>query len=122
MDTSNYPSKKNHQNLQRFFLLLGRYHYLRAPMGLSSSSDEWCCQSDQAIEGLTFTRKVVDDILIWASTIPELMERIRNVAERCRKMNIILLKKKFQSEVNFPLPDWSLVPKEFSLILIEQGL
>ena len=25
-----------------FLLPLGRYRYLRAPMGLSSSSDEWC--------------------------------------------------------------------------------
>ena len=55
-------------------------------MGLSSSSDEWCRQSDRAIEGLPFTRKIVDDILIWADTMPSLIERIRIVAKRCQEM------------------------------------
>ena len=27
------------------FLLPGKFRYLRAPMGLNASSDEWCCQS-----------------------------------------------------------------------------
>ena len=35
-------------------------------MGLSSLSDELCHQSNRAIEGLSFARKIVNDILIWA--------------------------------------------------------
>ena len=43
---------ENESSLLTMFLLpTGRYRYLRAPMGLSSSSDEWCRQSDWAIEG-----------------------------------------------------------------------
>ena len=53
-----------------FLLSSGRYRYIRASMGLSSSSDEWCRQSDRAIEGPSFTEKIVDDILIWADTMP----------------------------------------------------
>ena len=35
--------------LTTFLLPSGRYRYLRAPMGLSSSSDELCRHSDRAI-------------------------------------------------------------------------
>ena len=48
--------------LTTFLIPTGRYRYLRAPMGLSSSSDKWCCYSDFVIEA----KKFVDDILIWA--------------------------------------------------------
>ena len=39
--------------LTTFLTPWGRYRYLRAPMGLSASSDEWCHRSDQALEGRT---------------------------------------------------------------------
>ena len=52
--------------LTTFLLPSGRYRYLRAPMGLSSSSDEWCRHSDTVLEGLPYARKIVDDILVWA--------------------------------------------------------
>ena len=89
--------------LTTFLLPSGRYRYLRAPMGLSCSSDEWCRHSDEAIEGLGFARKIVDDILIWAEEIPQLHERIRIVAKRCSELNILLSKKKLEigSEISF---------------------
>ena len=37
-------------------------------MGLNASSNEWCSRSDVVIEGLPWTRKIVDDILVWAET------------------------------------------------------
>ena len=52
--------------LTTFLLPSGRYRYLRAPMGLTARSDEWCRHSDALIEGLDFTKKIVDDILVWA--------------------------------------------------------
>ena len=100
-----------------FFLPSGRYRYLRAPMGLFSSSDEWYQQSDRAIEGLTFTKKIVDDILIWADTMLKLVERIRIVAKRCQEMNIILSKKKFQIGSELPFAGLVISAREFPLIL-----
>ena len=47
-----------------FLLPSGRFRYLRAPMGLSSSSDGWCRHSDQALEGLAFAKKIVDNLLV----------------------------------------------------------
>ena len=72
-------------------------------MGLSSSSDKWCRHSDRAIHGLPFTRKIVDDILVWGSLLPELYERIHIIASRCDSLNIALLKKKFMigNEISF---------------------
>ena len=66
--------------LTEFFLPSGRYRYLRAPMGLSSSSDEWCWHSDRAIHGLPFTKKIVEGILVWGSSLPVLYERVRVIA------------------------------------------
>ena len=42
--------------LTTFLIPSGRYRYLRAPMGLSSSSDEWCRYSDFVIEGCKFAK------------------------------------------------------------------
>ena len=54
--------------LTTFLLPQGRFRYLRAPMGLNASSDEWCRHSDVAVEGLEWCMKIVDDIIIWATT------------------------------------------------------
>ena len=47
-----------------FFLPQGRFLYLRAPIGLNPSSDEWCRHSDVAVEDLDWCMKIVDDIII----------------------------------------------------------
>ena len=93
-DIFSYLLWNESSKITTFLLPSGRYRNLCAPMGLLTS--EWRTQSDGAIEGLTFTKKIVDDILIWANTLPDLIDIIKIVAERCRKMNIILSKKKFQ--------------------------
>ena len=48
--------------LTTFLLPQGKYRYLRAPMGLNASSDEWCCQSDVLIRGIPWARKIG---LVW---------------------------------------------------------
>ena len=77
------PLDEEASKLTNFFLPLGRFRYLRAPMGLSSSSDEWCRHSDRVVKGLPWCRKIVADILIWASTPSELESRISEVVKRC---------------------------------------
>jgi hypothetical protein len=89
--------------LTTFLLPSGRYRYTRAPMGLNASSDEWCARSDAALEGLEKTRKIVDDILVWAGSWEELCGRVRSVLERCKQHGITLSRDKMQmgSEVRF---------------------
>ena len=89
--------------LTTFLLPPGRYRYLRAPMGLTSLSDEWCPHSDRAIHGLPFTKKIVNDIFVWGKSLPELYERIRIIASCCSDLNIAQSKKKFVigNEISF---------------------
>ena len=79
-----------------FLLPQGKFRYLRAPMGLNASSDEWCCHSDRIIEGLPWARKIVDDTLIWAENLDILKERITEVLDRCREYNVTISKKTFE--------------------------
>ena len=48
------------------------------------------------IEGLPWTRKIVDDILVWAETEEELMERTRVILNRCKEHNITISRKKLE--------------------------
>ena len=67
--------------LTTFLLPSGRYRYLRAPMGLSASSDEWCRMSDWIVEGMPWAMKIVDDTLIWAGDL----ETYRQESSKCSK-------------------------------------
>ena len=69
------PSSK----LRTFLIQQGRFRYLRAPMGLNASSDEWCRQSDIIIAGLPYAIKIVDDTIIRVSTEKQLEERVTTV-------------------------------------------
>ena len=64
-------------------------------MGLSSSSDEWCRHSDRVVEGMPWRKKIVDDILIWASNPNELESRINQVVQRCEDLHVTLSWSKF---------------------------
>ena len=88
--------------LTTFLLPSGRYRYLRAPMGLSASSDEWCRRSDIIISGLSYARKIVDDTLVWAPTWEVLHERCREVLKRCRKYGITISLRKFELGTSIP--------------------
>jgi hypothetical protein len=52
--------------------------------------------SDAAIHGLPGVLKLVDDILVQASSEDELLERVTAVLDRCRKHNMILSLKKME--------------------------
>ena len=57
-------------------------------------SDKWCRRSDAVVEGLLWSRKIVDDILIWAPDMSTLQLRIEEISSRCQILNIVLSKKK----------------------------
>ena len=88
--------------LTTFLIPSGRYRYLRAPMGLSSSSDKWCRYSDYVIEGCEFAKKIVDDILIWAPTLECLEKQIIQILERCATINFQSLEKKITIGTEIP--------------------
>ena len=88
--------------LTTFLIPSSRYRYLRAPMGLSSSSDEWCRYSDFVIEGCEFAKKIVDDILIWAPSLDVLEKSILQILDRCATINVTISKKKFTIGMEIP--------------------
>ncbi len=72
-------------------------------MGLSPSGDWWCQRSDEALAGLPGVLKLVDDLLVQAPTKEELLQRIRQVLQRCQQHGMILSKRKLEigQEVSF---------------------
>ncbi len=84
------------RDLTTFITPWGRFRYKRAPMGLSSSGDEFCRRGDQALHGLEGVHKLVDDVLVTGVDEQQLKDRLRQVLERCEKAGITLSKKKLQ--------------------------
>ena len=90
------PLDEDSKKLLTFLLASGRYRYLRAPMGCSASSDEWCKRSDAALAGIEGVHKLIDDILIEGKDYNQLFTRIETVLQRCVDSNITISLKKMQ--------------------------
>ena len=89
------PLHVDSQHLTTFMTPWGRFKFLRAPMGLVSTGDEYCRRGDLALQGLTNSVKVVDDILLYSETLVEHERHLRALLDRCRDHGITLNEKKF---------------------------
>ena len=87
---------KQSSKLTTFLIQQGRFRYLRAPVSLNASSDEWCSQSDFIIKGLPYAMKIVNDTIILAKNEKELEERVEMVLQRCEENNITVSRKKLE--------------------------
>jgi hypothetical protein len=114
------------RDLTTFMLPSGRWQYLRGPMGLSATLDNWCRKSNFVIKGKENTRKIVDNILCWGATMQELMSKLDTILLRYKAIGITLSIKKFKisKEVAFagyvvkqgairPSPERTIALKEF---------
>ena len=90
------PLEDDSSKLTTFLLPSGRFSFLRAPIGLSCSSDEFCRRSDQVIKGIQSVRKLVDDILIQAPDMPTLEKRIQHLLQCCKTYNFTLSWRKLE--------------------------
>ena len=90
------PLAEESQHITTFVCERGTFEYLRAPMGLNSSGDEFCRRSDDALKGLKGVLKLVDDIMIYATSYEELFKRVEAVLNRCSEHNITLSRKKIE--------------------------
>jgi len=90
------PLDEESQKLTTVLLPDGKYCYTSAPMGLSSSGDEFCRRTDDAFRGLDYVAKIVDDVLIQADDYEQLSVRIDEFLERCREFGINMSEKKFE--------------------------
>ena len=90
------PVDENDQKYLHFMTPFGVYRFLRAPMGLVHSGDEYCLRGDRILHGVENVLKIVDDIAIFARTAEEFRTRIQELFERCRAHNFTLNKDKIQ--------------------------
>ena len=97
------PLSENASFLTTFLLPSGMFRYLRAPMGLSSSSDEFCRRLDAVFARIPGIRKLVDDILVEGNDLQDLENKICMVLQHCVDHGFVLSSKKFEigSSVDF---------------------
>ena len=84
------PLDEKSRRYTTFLTEFGRYQYLRAPMGLCSSGDEFCRRTDEALGNITGVKKLVDDILIFAPDDDTLLKRIKAVFAKCAEWGCLL--------------------------------
>ena len=92
------------QELTTFITPWGRFKFLRAPMGLVSSGDEYNRRGDEALQDAKNTVKVVDDILIFDEDYQSHLNNVWDMLEKCRENGITLNPQKFEfarEEVDF---------------------
>ena len=82
-------SKKSSE-LTTFNTPFGRYKYLRAPMGLKCIAEVFQREMCRIFSDLPGVEIVVDDILIHGRNVNEHDQRLRNVLQRCRDVNLKL--------------------------------
>ena len=83
------------QEMTTFITPWGRFCFLRPPMGLSATGDEYCRQGSEAMANLENTQKVVDDVIIYNQDFESYYENVVNFLEVCRKQNMTLNPEKF---------------------------
>lgn len=80
----------------------GRYRFTRLPFGIKSAPEVFQKYMSQMLEGIpgaqpiTGAYAIVDDILVWGSTVEEHDKRVRQVLERAQAYNLRLNRKKCQ--------------------------
>ena len=89
------PIHEKDQELTTFITPWGRYKFLRAPMGLSISGDEYNRRGDEALHGVTNTVKIVDDILTYDEDYQEHLTNVWKVLSKCKEHGITLNPDKF---------------------------
>jgi len=90
------PLEEASQKFTTFITPWGRFKFLRAPMGLVSTGDEYCRRGDLALAKIDNLQKVVDDILLHDRTFPGHVQRTWDVLSRCQEQGITLNPSKFQ--------------------------
>ena len=82
----------------------GRYRYLRMHMGAKCSSEVFQRAMMTAFDGIEGVEIVVDDILVHGITMSIHNQRVKQVLDRCREINLKLNRSKCRigmSEVNY---------------------
>ena len=72
----------------------GRYKFLRLPFGINSASEVFQRRMTQALDDIEGVAVIVDDILVWGTTVEEHNRRLQNALQRARELNLKLNKER----------------------------
>ena len=84
------------QNLTTFITEYGRYQYLRTPQGLMSAGDAYIHRYDEIIDKVPRKVKVVDDTLLYSSSIEQSFYQVFDYLYLCVMNGITLNPLKFK--------------------------
>ena len=90
------PLAEESQILTTFITPWGRYKFLRGPMALVLTGDEFCRRVENALGHLPRLRRVVDDILVTGTELADHYSDVENVLIACRENGITLGLEKFK--------------------------
>ncbi|XP_046438430.1 uncharacterized protein LOC124189960 [Daphnia pulex] len=90
------PLHPSCQHLTTFMTPWGRYKFLRVSMGLCCSGDEYNRRADVAFAALSYTVRVVDDLLRFDRTFPAHVAGVCAVLQAARTAGITFSKEKFR--------------------------
>ena len=84
------PLNTDSQHLTAFITPFGRFKYLCAPYGISSISEHYNQRMAEALAGLSGFRRMVDDIIIYDSTIEDHVSHVRQFLQQFTEKQIVL--------------------------------
>ena len=73
----------------------GRFKFLPAPMGLSSTGDEYCRRGAEITNDLENRERDMDDTLIYDEILQDHYDKVRHYLQKCREHKITLNRDKF---------------------------
>ena len=88
------PLEATTQLLTTFMTPFGRFKFLRAPFGICSISEHYNRRMDEAFQGLTNYRRIVDDVIIFDEDKRTHATHVRQFLQRCAPIKEFLYIKK----------------------------
>ena len=80
--------------LTTFNTPFGRYRFLRAPFGIKSIPEMYQRRMSEIVEDIEGVAVIVDDILVWGSTVEEHDKRLKLALDKLRQNNVKLSESK----------------------------
>ena len=110
------PLDEASQLLTTFITPFGRYKYLRAPFGICSISEHYNRRMNMAFQGLHGFSKLVDDVVVYDSTVTSHVTHVRQFLQRCSDCGISLNPDKFNfAKTEVPFAGFQLSPDGYCI-------
>ena len=89
------PIKEEDRHFTTFLTEWGRFRYRTVPQGFLSSGDGYCHRFDEVTRGFQDHKRLVDDSILWDSSLEELFFKTCKYLTICGNGGILMNRKKF---------------------------